>query len=76
MQLHFFKTISLTALKSMFQYKLFKGELKYASPLLYYDTCTPQSKQPCTLTSNLLAFLPFGSTEKKKYIETIMSIQD
>lgn len=69
MQLHFFRAISLTDLKSVFQYKLFKGELKYASPLLYYGTCTPQSKQPCTLTSNLLAFLPFGSTEKKNILK-------
>lgn len=69
MQLHFFKAISLTALKSMFQHKLFKGVLKCASPLLYYCACTPQRKQPCTLTSNLLAFLPFGSTEKKNILK-------
>lgn len=60
----------------MFQHKLFKGLLKYAPPMLYYCAGTPQRKQACTLTSNLLTFVPFESTEKKKYIETIMSILD
>lgn len=36
---YFFKAIFLTGLKSMFPYKLFKGVVNYASPLLYYCAC-------------------------------------